>query len=303
MQYSGFYILLLTLAASVFSWPIDSMFARGDSCVQILWTPDSHNTDGAWFVSCGAACTDGDTVCLHSDFLPGITYRGIAYSYGGDDPYLIFRSRLAAGTLAGSHLCHYTSCGDPSDTVTGIDCSAFNCYMWNVPRQSTAALVTNSAYIPVAKQALQPGDMLVKPSSHSVMVIERDDSTHWIVQEATGTPINGCRERLIDLTAATWTSYQAIRNPALETSTLINPLLIPDRIAPEWVTMFRTGTINWRQLPAFSRIEFFDISGRLINRILPDSPIQTPRLNGIIACQVVFPDGSQVWGRFSPKLQ
>jgi hypothetical protein len=291
MQNAGFILLMLTLITSAFPWPIDSMFVRGDSCVQILWTPDSRNTDGAWFRSCGTACTGSDTVCLHSDFLPGITYRGIAYSYGGDDPYLIFRQRLASGTLAGSHLCHYTSCGDPSDTVTGIDCSAFNCYMWNVPRQSTSALAANNDYVPVSKADLRPGDMLVKPGSHSVMVIEQDDSTHWIVQEATGTPINGCRERLTDLTAATWTSYQAIRNPDLETSTLIDRIRNPSCLGPE------LKDIDLRHLSAFSRIEIFGIDGRLISRILPDSPVQTTNLKGILACHVVFPDGSHQWGK------
>jgi len=217
-------LLLWGSVLSAGAFPLDSVLVRGDSCVTIVWTPDSTNTRQSWFLRCGATCTGSDTVCLHSDFVAGREYHGVAYSYGGDDPYQLFRQRLAYGAIAGSHLCHYSTCGDPSDSVTGIDCSAFNCWAWNEPRQSTSAMLTNSTYVKISRNQIAAGDVLVKSGSHSVMIVDQDDSTHFVIQEATGTPINCCRERLIDLADSYWNQYTPLRNPKITNAAIKNPM-------------------------------------------------------------------------------
>jgi len=181
--------------AAAFALPIDSLYARGDSSINIAWTPDSANTRPFWYARC---CTT-DTNYSHCDFLPAVSYRGEAYSYGGEDPWMLFRDRLAQGALAGSHDCHYTGCGDPSDSVTGTDCSGFVCYLWGVPRVATGTLATSPSYVTIAKSSLAPGDALVKASSHAAIVVEADEYPQVLIWESYGWPVNGCRERLIDL--------------------------------------------------------------------------------------------------------
>ena len=118
-------IICVCLITCALSWPLDSVLARGDSCINIAWTPDSINTDSGWYTSYGTYCTGEDSIYLHCDFIPGREYHGIAYSYGGEDPWYLVRGRLDSGYLVGSHQCPYQEYGDPSDTVTGTDCSGF----------------------------------------------------------------------------------------------------------------------------------------------------------------------------------
>lgn len=203
----------LSLAAQSFgaAFPLDSALSRGDSSLNIVWTPDSLNTRPGWYSRC---CTT-DSNYFHCDFKAGVSYRGEAYSYGGEDPYDLFRARLSRGALAGSHDCHYYTCGDPSDSVTGTDCSAFVCYLWNEPRLSTVDLAASGRYVHVDKRSLLAGDALVRSGYHSVFVVEVTDSSELLIWESYGWPVNGCRERIIDVTAADWNSYVAIRNPNL----------------------------------------------------------------------------------------
>jgi hypothetical protein len=205
-------ILFVTAIAQAF--PLDSAYARGDSCLNIVWVPDSLNTKPDWYITNGTLCTGSDTVYRHCDFVAGVTYHSIAYSYGGEDPYFTFREKLGRGLLAGSHLCHYQTVGDPSPYVAGADCSGFACYLWNVPRVSTAGLVSNPQYQKIRKSELQPGDLLVNAGSHAVFIVDKDDSAHFVIWESTSA-VNGCRERVADITDAAWTPYVAIRNPGI----------------------------------------------------------------------------------------
>lgn len=202
---------ILACAAGTSALPIDSLYARGDSSINIAWTPDSANTRPFWY----ARCCPSDTNYSHCDFLPGLAYRGEAYSYGGEDPWMLFRERLAQGALAGSHDCHYTGCGDPSDSVTGTDCSGFVCYLWGVPRVTTGTLATSPSYVTIAKSSLAPGDALVKASSHSLIVVDAGEYPELLIWESYGWPVNGCRERMIDLSDTYWDAYVARRNPDL----------------------------------------------------------------------------------------
>jgi hypothetical protein len=208
------FLCMCAITAGAGAFPLDSAYARGDSCLNVVWVPDSLNTKPDWYIQNGSLCTGIDTVYRHCDFIAGITYRSIAYSYGGEDPYFTFQEKLGRGLQAGSHLCHYQTVGDPSPYVAGTDCSGFACYLWNVPRVSTAGLVSNPQYQKIQKSELQAGDLLVKEGSHAVFIVDQDDSTHFIIWESTSA-VNGCRERVVDITDAAWAPYVAIRNPGI----------------------------------------------------------------------------------------
>jgi hypothetical protein len=200
-------IIIITLIGllmiSVNAILIDSVLARGDSCINIKWTPNTHNCASTFYY------THGCDIHKSCDFISGNTYTSIAYSYGGDDNYIQFKTNLSNNFLAGSHLCHYQSFGDPTGTATGIDCSAFICYLWDEPRVSTTGLA--NSYTPILRSNLQPGDILVKSGSHTVFVVDTTSSANVLIWEATGS-VNGCRERIIDLNDTYWDSYLARRN-------------------------------------------------------------------------------------------
>lgn len=191
---------------------LDSMLVRGDSSIAIEWTPDSTNTRADWYVKYGSGCSGADTIYRHCDFLPGVTYHSIAYSYGGEDSFVRFREKVESGFLIGSHMCHYNNYGDPSDTVAGTDCSGFVCYLWDVPRVSTGVL--HSKYKVITREDLAVGDILVKPGSHAVLVVEREDDTHFLIWESTSA-VNGCRERTIDISDSYWDAYAPRRYEGL----------------------------------------------------------------------------------------
>lgn len=182
----------------------DMMLALGDSSIAIEWTPDSTNTRIAWYQQYGSGCTGADSIYRHCDFTPGETYRSIAYSYGGEDGYPLFREKVATGFLVGSHMCHYKNFGDPSNIVAGTDCSGFICYLWGVPRVETQRLY--SQYTAITREEITAGDILVKPGSHAVLVVEREDATHFIIWESTSVG-NCCRERSIDIADSYWDAY------------------------------------------------------------------------------------------------
>jgi hypothetical protein len=189
---------------------MDSVFNRGDSCIAIAWTPDSRNTNPAWYIQYGGGCIVVDSIYRHCDFIAGHAYVGIAYSYGGEDPWYLFRERLANGFLVGSHLCHYNAFGDPTPVVTGTDCSGFLCFIWNVGRMSTGAMVASPAFQHIDRSAIRAGDALVRSGYHAVFVAEADDLTEALIWEATST-VNSCRARVTDLTDSAWNLYTPLR--------------------------------------------------------------------------------------------
>lgn len=206
---------------NLYAFNIDSVITRSDSCVHIQWVPDSTNTDPFWYTTYGTTCINADSVYRHCDFLPGHTYNGIAYSYGGEDPWYLFRSRLSMGFLVGSHQCHYTNYGDPSNRITGTDCSGFLSFVWDHPRVATGTFYNSTTFKTVSFSEILPGDALVMATAncgnHALLVIEADTITEVVVSEASSTA-RGCRERVIDLTETGWSCYKAIRYPKLTIS-------------------------------------------------------------------------------------
>jgi hypothetical protein len=254
--------------AGIFStplaWPLDSVFSRGDSCIGIAWTPDSSNTKPAWYLKNGSGCSGVDTIYRHCDFITGRTYNGVAYSYGGEDPWYRFRERLAKGFLVGSHLCHYNAFGDPRAVVTGTDCSAFLCFIWNVGRISTSTMVASPAYEHIARSTIQPGDALVRSGYHAVFVVEADDLTEALIWEASSS-VFGCRARLTDLTASAWNLYTPLRNPQIETNTRIEQGGEGEGVLQPVILMQVAGTLLFRSSTRpMQSIEFFDPAGRRV---------------------------------------
>lgn len=257
-------LILLILAMDAAPFPLDSVLARGDSCLNIAWTPDSTNTKPDWYSTWGSLCTGSDTIYRHCDFKPGAAYRGICYSYGGEDPSLVFRDKVHRGFLVGSHLCHYSSFGDPTPVVAGTDCSGFVCYIWNVPRVATGTLAQK--YTSIQKSELVPGDILVKASSHTVLIVETIDPTHFLIWESTSA-VNGCRERVIDINTAEWSAYVARRNNSI-VSTLDGNRQQPPQPFFFRIQTFRGGkTIQTNfARPFCGTIEIRTTGGRTISR-------------------------------------
>ncbi|NLD99736.1 MAG: hypothetical protein GX640_07665 [Fibrobacter sp.] len=251
------------------AYTLDSTFIRSDSCVQIEWVPDSQNTNPAWYLSNGVKCTGADSIYRRCDFVPGNTYYGVAYSYGGEDPYYLFRNRLKQGFLVGSHLCHYLYYNDPSNIITGTDCSGFLCYLWNYPRISTTSFANSSVFKKIDFSEIRPGDALVKSGSHIVFVLEADTISEVVISEASSTA-RGCRERLVNLTDPEWTSYKAIRYPQLS-----NTVPVYSPVNKHTQSFF----IKYRS-PSGSTIEFTEpFQGELTIMSLDGRVLQRTRVN------------------------
>jgi hypothetical protein len=286
-------LLLVFLALTplpLLAIPLDSVLNRGESCLAIEWTPDSINTRSTWYVENGSLCTGSDTVYRRSDFIAGTTYRSIAYSYGGEDPYFIFRDKITQGYLVGSHLCHYTTFGDPSSVIAGTDCSGFVCYVWDVPRTSTSGLIVDSRYQKVSRSEIEPGDILVKAGSHTLLIVEKDDSTNYLIWESTSA-VNGCRERIIDISDPAWNAYSALRNPDIaRTSRTTDKNIRQARSLVKSVTMSRDGTTLLLILnrPSSGQCVLYNASGRRIATVQVDAtsknislPVSAPQSRGM----------------------
>jgi phage anti-repressor protein len=128
---------------------------------------------------------------------------------------------MQKGYFVGSHLCHYLSYGDPSDTVAGSDCSGFLSWIWNVSRQSTAGFYNNSDYRKINRDSPIAGDALVKPNSHIVLVAAIDTTTDSILIIEETSAVNGIRRRYIDRNATYWMQYTPIRNGEISSNIAI----------------------------------------------------------------------------------
>jgi hypothetical protein len=218
-------VIVLVMASHVVKtdcFPLDSVFARGDSTISIQWKPTVKNTRLDWYLKC---CPTVPAL-NHCDFIAGVTYRSEAYSYSNEDSYHVFCDRLAKGFLAGSQECHYTSCGNPDTVATGTDCTGFLCYVWNEPRENTTEIISNPKFIHIARDSLKPGDAFVKTATtqsskhHAVLIVEVLTRTNWLIWESTGTPVNGCRQRFINPSDSIWDGFAGIRNPAILSSNI-----------------------------------------------------------------------------------
>ncbi|HMA64068.1 MAG: hypothetical protein ACM31E_00655 [Fibrobacterota bacterium] len=263
------YQLILTLLLTTFTgfsqFSVDSVIALSDSCVQIKWTPDSINTDASWYEQYGSTCTGADTIYKRCDFIPGIEYTGIPYSYGGEDAWYTFRDHLQKGFLVGSHSCHYSVYGDPTNRVTGTDCSGFLSFVWGYPRSTTSTFYSGSAFTTIPIIDVKPGDALIKATSgcgyHAILIVEALDITEVVISEASST-VFGCRERVVDLSTSAWQCYKAIRYPKLvNRARQVQSLTKTDMIT---IQKIDAGCMVFFQQPLSGSIEVFTVNGRTL---------------------------------------
>jgi hypothetical protein len=247
VQTTLFYLYLLLITVNLNALTIDSVITLSDSCVQIEWTPDTINTNPSWYLQYGSLCTGVDSIYKQCDFLAGHPYCGIAYSYGGEDPWYTFRERLLAGFLVGSHQCHYNNYGDPSNKITGTDCSGFLSFVWNYPRSATSTFYTSSTFTTIPITEVQPGDALIKATApcgyHAVLIIENQDPTEVVISEASSVSF-GCRERIVDLTSSAWACYKAIRYPKIVNTLTKKSSVIPQKAFTVNINLKRPGVLS-----------------------------------------------------------
>jgi hypothetical protein len=97
----------------------------------------------------------------------GQTFGPMPYYWGGGDTPDAFRTKLAAGSLAGS-IC---TCREPQfnqcvvNFAAGVDCSGFVSRSWGIPKHGTTALGQVSKPVGDVSK-LKPGDALNKAGSH-----------------------------------------------------------------------------------------------------------------------------------------
>lgn len=286
----GFICVLLCVIRIYSESRLDTLFFLGDSALSIEWMPDSTNIHADWYSTYAIQCTGADSVYVHNDFIPGVTYQSIAYSYGGEDIYSEYRSKIDSGYIIGSHVCHYNVIfgkynRDPSEMVAGTDCSGFVCRLWGVPRVNTTTLY--SRYASIAKDSLKTGDILVKPGSHVVLIADKEDDTHYLIWESTSI-VNGCRERVIDITDSYWDSYYPRRYIKLFNNGLTTPRQFHSLAIP--LIRFHQGTLIINSLSPKSRfnVKVFTISGKTIYSgiYIHNHPIPLPAAAGILLVQL-----------------
>lgn len=183
---------------------------RAESFASLTWFADSANTsdwDTAYY-RWGFA-SHGCEEHRSSDWTAGETYQGIPYSYGGNDDTVRYISKLEDDSLgAGNHMCHYYNYGEatgiyPPDWTAGIDCSAFVCRTWGIPRTNVDGVYSRSYKI--EKSQVKPGDALAYLGHHIVLVADPGPNPPYgtfALYEASG---SACRAWYNP--AASWSAY------------------------------------------------------------------------------------------------
>jgi hypothetical protein len=190
----------------------DEILARARSWSELTWYADSANTV-AWdsmfnYYATIYGCTDPSHYA--SDWDAGETYQGTAYSYGGNDDTLSYIEKLEDSLAAGNHMCHYVAYGEetgiyPPDWAAGIDCSAFVCRCWGVPRTSATGIY--NSYYHIDKADVEPGDALAWPGHHVILIADPGENPPYgtfALYEASG---SACRVWYNP--AAPWSSYSS----------------------------------------------------------------------------------------------
>jgi len=235
----GFFILLSFLTTQAEAITREKIMENAKTFADVVWTCSSANVNHPY--------TSGG--CQSCDFYAGGTFRGEAYSYGGNDSVERFLQRIAAGDGAGSHLCHYKYYGGVPSWATGIDCSAYVSRCWEIPRQSTATLPNYSKEI--TRSQLRQGDILNKPHSHVRLFDKRASDGRPIVYEASGSAAKVVHR------AVSWGDYTPRRFNQLFVKA---PPYLIKRIGPQM------AEIVWQKFPEISTVKVFTSSdGHIFN--------------------------------------
>lgn len=188
------------------------MLARAESFAELTWFADSAVTtawDSVYYLY--GFPSGGCEEHRHSDWTAGQTYQGVAYGYGQNDDTVRYIQKLVQDSLAaGNHMCHYLNyraetgiC--PPDWAAGIDCSAFVSRCWGVARTNCQGLYDLS--YPVDRDKVQPGDILVDPAHHVVLIADGGTNPPYgtfALYEASG---SACRVWYNP--SASWSSYSS----------------------------------------------------------------------------------------------
>jgi len=222
----------------------------------------------------------------------------VAYSYGGNDDTLSYLGNLADSLAAGNHMCHYQNYGAetgiyPPDWSTGIDCSAFVCRCWQVPRTNTGGIFDK--YYPVKKEDVQPGDVLVKPASHVILISDPGETPGagtFALYEASGSTC-----RVWYNPSASWSYYSAYSARSLfssgdddskddyDTSRLtltVEPAVAKGRILLRFSNILEIDAIDY---------EIFDVTGRRVCKGQVTGPGFQAYWHGIDETGRILPSG------------
>lgn len=237
---------------------------------QLTWFADSANTVGWNDMYEEYGCSQH----LATDWEPGYEYQGMAYGFGQNDDTSGYLLDLADEEAAGNHSCHYFNYGEatgiyPPDWAAGIDCSALVCRCWEVPRTHTSGLYDK--YRHVDKEEVKPGDILVKPASHAVLVADPGQNPPFgtlAIYEASG---SACRVWYNP--GAYWSAYaeyQAVSLFEEEEDSIVDTLDQVITCDPP----VATGEILLTFPSAWDELEFgiFDASGRLVYKEKLEEP-------------------------------
>lgn len=93
------------------------------------------------------------------------------------------------------------------------DCSGFVSMAWHLP-QSRATWTLPAVATKISKSSLKPGDILDIPHNHTVLVVDRPDSTHITIREESnpGVPTHQKTVRLSSYSSFTAYRYNHISN-------------------------------------------------------------------------------------------
>jgi hypothetical protein len=183
-----FTILLFAGYSPMNAWPItrDEVMERAKTFAEIDWQCERKNASREYNL-----------------LVPGKTYLGVSYNYGGFDLPTEFSEKVRSGKVAGNYK---KRCGERLCVrfdFAGLDCSGLVSRCWQVRRYSTLELPIIAIKIP--RKLLKPGDILNSRNKHVVLFHSYDtegqmwayESSAWVRQQ--GAPPAGVVFRSVDL--------------------------------------------------------------------------------------------------------
>ncbi|GEM_PF-5010899 len=171
-KYLKLVLLFLGFSLSLQAVPTrDEILEEAAQYAGLSWYADTANTLAWDSLFSKYGCSEHKS----SDWQAGKTYQGMAYSYGGNDDSAVYLDKLNRRLAAGNHMCHYLGYGKetgiyPPDWSTGIDCSAYVCKLWDIPRTNVSGIY--SKWYHIDKKDVKPGDALAWLGHHIVLIAD-----------------------------------------------------------------------------------------------------------------------------------
>jgi hypothetical protein len=148
-------------------------------------------------------CTRKNVRPEYNELVPGKSYKGVPYNWGGVDSLEDFGEKIEQGAIAGNYKkkCGRVLCA--RQDFAGLDCSGLVSRCWRIPRCSTKVLPFVSIRVPLVD--LKSGDILNAENRHVVIFDRFDDENQMWVYESVvclkmrETPPAGVAYRVVDL--------------------------------------------------------------------------------------------------------